>query len=151
MIDLFKGYGINVILKYKGVDKETVDAKVLEPQRKQFPIVDAYLKYKALQKEISTYGTSWKKFISPVTGRIHTTFQQLMDTGRLSCGNKRDGTPNLQNIPSDEETRSCFICEKGNIMIDADYSSQEQVVMANFSQEPNLLNFYKKGFTCTCA
>ena len=67
-------------------------------------------------------------------------------TLRLSSGNKRDGTPNLQNIPSDEETRSCFICEEGTIMIDADYSSQEQVILANFSQEENLINFYAKGF-----
>ena len=53
---------------------------------------------------------------------------------------------NLQNIPSDEETRACFIPEAGNVMIDADYSSQEQIVLANFSKEERLLNFYKKGF-----
>jgi hypothetical protein len=69
-----------------------------------------------------------------------------MDTGRLSCGSKRDNSPNLQNLPSDKETRSCFIAEKGNIFISADYSSQEQVVLANFSREENLINFYKKGF-----
>lgn len=69
-----------------------------------------------------------------------------MITLRLSCGNKYDGTVNLQNIPSDHETRSCFIPEKGCLMIDADYSSQEQVVLANFSKEENLLNFYRKGF-----
>jgi DNA polymerase-1 len=142
VIELFKDYGINVILKDKGEEKETVDAKILDPQRKDFKIIPLYLDYKAMQKEISTYGESWKRFINPVTGRIHTTFQQLMDTGRLSSGNKRDGAPNLQNIPSDTETRSCFIPESGNVMIDADYSSQEQVVLANFSKEDNLLNFY---------
>lgn len=147
VIQLFKNYGINVILKVKGQNKETIDAKVLEPQKKKFPILVPYLEYKGKQKEVSTYGLSWKKYINPVTGRIHTTFQQLMDTGRLSCGNKRDGTPNLQNIPSDNETRSCFIPENGNVMIDADYSSQEQVVLANFSQEKNLIDFYNKGFS----
>lgn len=68
-------------------------------------------------------------------------------TLRLSCGNKRDGTVNLQNIPSDDETRACFIPEKNCVMIDADYSSQEQVVLANESKEANLINFYSKGFT----
>jgi len=145
VISLFKEYGINVILKDKGVDKETVDAKVLEPQKNDFPILPLYLNYKGLQKEISTYGDSWKKFINPVTGRIHTTFQQLMNTGRLSCGNKRDGTPNLQNVPSDHETRSCFICEEGNILIDADYCGQETIVLANASKETNLIQFYEKG------
>lgn len=145
VIQLFKDYGINVILKDKGVDKETIDAKVLEPQVNKFKILPVYLKYKAKQKEVSTYGENWKKYINPVTGRIHTTFQQLMDTSRLSSGNKRDGTVNLQNIPSDHETRSCFIPEKDNLMIDADYSGQETIVLVNASKEPNLIQFYEKG------
>jgi len=146
VIELFKDYGINVILKDKGENKETIDAKVLEPQKKKFDIIPPYLQYKGKQKEVSTYGDNWKRYINLVTGRIHTTYQQLMDTSRLSSGNKRDGTPNLQNIPSDAETRACFIPGFGNILIDADYSSQEQIVLANFSEEENLLNFYKKGF-----
>ena len=147
VIALFKDYGINVILKDKGVDKETVDAKVIEPQKDKFTILPPYLKYKEKQTEISTFGDSWKAKISSVTGRIHTTFKQLMDTGRLSCGDKRDGTPNLQNIPSDLPTRACFIPEKGNVLIDADYSGQESVILANTSKEENLLNFYRKGLS----
>lgn len=146
VITLFKSYGINTTLKIKGETKETIDAKVLEPQRKKFPILGPYLDYKEKQKEVSTYGYKWKNYINPVTGRIHTTFQQLMNTGRLSSGNKYDGTPNLQNLPKDALTRSCFIPEIGCLMVDADYSSQEQIVLANFSKEPNLINFYKKGF-----
>ena len=145
-INLFKSYGINITLRFKGVEKESVDAKVLEPQKKQFTILPPYLKYKEKQTEISTFGDSWKAKINPITGRIHTTFKQLMDTGRLSCGDKRDGTPNLQNVPSDNEARACFVPEEGNIMIDADYSSQEQIVLANFSKEEKLINFYAKGF-----
>lgn len=68
-------------------------------------------------------------------------------TLRLSSGNKFDDSPNLQNIPSDNETRSCFISEQDYSFIDADYKSQEQVVLANASREQNLLNFYKKGFS----
>ena len=145
VINLFKEYGINVILKDKGVDKETIDAKVLTPQVKDFPILAPYLEYKAKQKDVSTYGENWKKYINPITGRIHTTFQQLMNTGRLSCGNKRDETPNLQNIPSDHETRQCFIPEEGNLIIDADYAGQETIILVNQSKEKNLIDFYAKG------
>lgn len=53
---------------------------------------------------------------------------------------------NLQNLPADDETRSCFIPEKGNVMIDADYSGQENIIIANFSKEEKLLDFYRKGF-----
>lgn len=146
VIELFKEYGINVILKAKGESKETIDAKILAPQKDLFDILPAYLDYKAIQKEVSTYGENWEKFINPVTGRIHTTFKQLMDTGRLSCGNKRDGTVNLQNIPSDHETRECFIPEDDCLMIDADYCGQETIILVNQSQEKNLINFYTKGF-----
>ncbi len=145
VIQLFKDYGINVTIKKRGETIETIDAAVLEPQIQKFKILKPYLTYKERQKEVSTYGLNWKNYINPVTGRIHTTFQQLMNTGRLSSGNKRDGTPNLQNIPSSHEVRSCFIPEKGNYMIDADYSGQETIILANKSQEPNLLKFYEKG------
>lgn len=145
VMELFKEYGINTTIKEKGEEKQSIDAKVLEPQKNKFEILPYYLNYKALQKEISTYGYNWKNFINPVTGRIHTTFKQLMDTSRLSCGDKRNNSPNLQNLPSDSSTRSCFIPEKNNIMIDADYQGQESIVLANLSKEPSLISFYDKG------
>lgn len=146
VIALFKEYGINVTIKKKGESIETIDAAVLEPQIDKFEILKPYLNYKEKQKEISTYGLNWKNYINPVTGRIHTTFKQLMNTGRLSSGSKFDGTPNLQNIPSSHDVRSCFIPENDCFMIDADYSGQETIILANKSQEPNLLKFYEKGF-----
>jgi len=147
VLKLFHSYGINTTIMMKGISKESIDAKVLEPQENDFPILTPYLKYKAARKEVSTYGYNWKRFINPVTGRIHTTFQQLMDTGRLSSGNKRDGTPNLQNLPSDTLTRSCFISDFNNLMAAVDYKSQEQIILANFSKEDNLINFYHRGFS----
>lgn len=147
VISLFKDYGIKVEMRIKGEIKETIDAKVLEPQVNQFTILRPYLNYKEAQKEVSTYGFNWKNYINPITGRIHTTFQQIMDTGRLSSGNKDDNAPNLQNLPGDKITRSCFIPENHNLMIDADFHAQEQVVLANFAKEPNLINFYQKGFS----
>jgi DNA polymerase-1 len=72
-----------------------------------------------------------------------------MNTGRLSSGGKdkimKVDLPNMQNIPADEETRSCFIAEPGNMIIGVDYSGQEQVVLANRSMDKNLLEFYDKG------
>lgn len=147
VILIFKEYGINTTVKEKGKSKETVNASVLEPQSKDFPIIKLYLTYKEKQKEVSTYGDSWKNYINPVTGRVHTTYKQIINTGRLSSGDKFDGTPNMQNIPKSGGFRECFIPEKDFVMVDADYSSQEQVLLANFSKEENLINFYKRGFT----
>jgi DNA polymerase-1 len=133
-------------LLVKGERKESIDSKVLEPQQDQFPIIKPYLKYKETQKEVSTYGYNWKNYINPITGRIHTSFTQILNTGRMSSGNKYENLPNIQNLPRGEDTRSCFISEPGNLLIDADYASQEQIVLANFSKEPNLLEFYHRGF-----
>lgn len=150
VINLFESIGINCDKVDKGTKKKSVDAKTLEPQKYDFPIIPIYLEYKENQKLVSTYGTGWFKHISAVTGRIHTRFNQLMDTGRLSCGgrDKNTGTqwPNLQNLPSDKLTRSCFISEPNHSYICADFSGQEQIVLANFCQDPALIAFYEKGF-----
>lgn len=146
VIPLFKSYGIKVTAYVKGEEKETIDAKFMAPQADKFAILPLYLAYKEIQKDLSTYGISWFRFINPKTGRIHTTFQQLMDTGRLSSGNKRDGTPNLQNLPSDEATRACFVASPGTVLIDVDYSGQESVVLTNLSKDENLIKFYNQGF-----
>lgn len=147
VIELFESIGINCTIKDKGVDKKTVEEKAIGKYIKDFPLLKLYFEYKAAAKLASTYGLSWEKMINPVTKRIHTSFQQLMNTGRLSCGNMRENKPNLQNLPADELTRSCFIAEPGYKYIAVDYSSQEQIVLANFSGEENLINFYRKGFT----
>ena len=147
VIELFENIGINCTIKEKGITKKTVEEKAIGKYKKDFPILELYFEYKAAAKLTSTYGLSWKSMINPVTNRIHTKFTQIVNTGRLSSGSSRENKPNLQNLPSDELTRSCFISEPGNDYIAADYSSQEQIVLANFSQEPNLINFYKKGFT----
>lgn len=146
VIPFFESLGINCTINKKGEKKKTCDAKHLSSQKNDFAILPLYLKYKEQEKLCSTYGLKWARFINPVTGRIHTTFKQLMDTGRLSSGSKTDGTPNLQNLPADDLTRSCFIAENGNKYIAVDYSAQESILMANMSSDRNLLDFYRRGF-----
>lgn len=149
VIRFFNLIGVNTKVKDKGEYKDTVEQGHLIKFAKKFPIIETYCKYKECQKDLSTYGENWFKLINPVSGRVHTQFKQLMNTGRLSSGGKdkimKVELPNMQNIPSDEETRSCFVADKGNLLIGVDYSGQEQVVLANRSMDRNLLEFYDKG------
>lgn len=149
VIPLFEDLGIDCTVIEKGVSKKSVEASVIEKQRKKSNLVDLYLEYKKAEKVVTTYGENFIKQINPVTGRIHSQFKQIMDTGRLSSGGKDKITKeeyiNFQNIPKDAETRGCFVSEKGNILIISDYSGQEQVVLANFSMDKNLLKFYDEG------
>lgn len=147
VIQLFKKLGINTYDEKE--KKDSIEAKNIEKYSNDFPIVKAYLKYKEIEKEVSTYGESFIRQINPVSGRLHTSFTQIMDTGRLSSGGSDKSTGekyiNFQNIPSDKETRSCFISEPGNVLVIADYAGQEQIVLANKSNDPGLLQFYDEG------
>ena len=77
--------------------------------------------------------------------KIHANFTQLMNTTRLSSGSDDDEnveSVNLQNIPADNITRSCFIPEEGDDLIDCDYTAQEDLVFTEMSREPKLIEFY---------
>jgi DNA polymerase-1 len=148
VIKLFEMMGVDVEIVDKGVVKKTTESSQLVKQVEEFPILETYIRYKECQKNIGTYGDNWLKLINPVSGRIHTSYKQLMNTGRLSSGGRNKATgeayPNFQNIPSDVETRSCFVAEEGNTLIGCDYTGQEQIVLVNKCLDENLLEFYRK-------
>ena len=147
VIPLFESLGINCTYYDHGEEKKSCSEKVLNFQIKDFKILQLYFEYKEATKKFSTYGYSWQKMINKDTGRIHTSFMQIMATGRLSCGDMDNNQPNLQNLPNDKYTRSCFIAEPGNKYIACDYSSQESIVLANFANDESLISFYRKGLT----
>jgi DNA polymerase-1 len=73
----------------------STSADVLEELRGQHPVVDWVLEYRELAKLKSTYVDALPLQVDPVTGRVHTSFNQTGSvTGRLASSN-----PNLQNIP----------------------------------------------------
>jgi DNA polymerase-1 len=147
VISLFKKLKIPTQIVEKGEKKDSVDSRHIEKHAPEFPFVRQYLDYKEAEKIVSTYGQSLIDAINPITGRIHTNFKQVMDTGRISSGNKDEGLPNLQNIPSDKETRGCFVSEAGHKLGISDYSGQEQIILANKCLDKNILKFYDEGLS----
>jgi len=146
-----KSLGVDTTTKDKktGKYKDSVDIKLLMPQINVHELIPKYIKYKKIGKIVSAFGESVIKQIHPNTGRIHTQYKQIMDTGRMSCGGKdriaKKEYVNLQQIPSDSRHREAFTAEPGNKLIVADYSGQESVVFANFCKDPEILEFYQKG------
>jgi DNA polymerase-1 len=126
VVQFFQRLGVDTKVVEKGVEKDTIEANHLTKFVTRIPIIVTYLEYKQAQKDLGTYGDNWLKQVHPTTGRIHTQFKQLMNTGRLSSGGKNgksgESYLNFQNIPSDTETRDCFTAEKGNLLIGCDYS-----------------------------
>lgn len=125
-------------LSYKG--KKSTNVEVLESIKDQNEIVELILRYRKINKLISTYLDGMLPYIEPKTSKIHTTYiQNFTSTGRLSSRE-----PNLQNIPvRDEESRflrKLFVSSfaDGSIM-SADYNQIELRLMAIFSGDENLL------------
>jgi DNA polymerase-1 len=146
VVEFFEAIGVNTTVVEKGVKKQTIEANHLIKFVDKYPIIKTYLSFKEAQKDIGTYGYNWIEQINPVSGRIHTQFKQLMNTGRLSSGGKSGDVKNFnfQNIPSDQETRSCFVAAEGNTLVGCDYTGQEQIVLVNKCLDKNLLEFYDK-------
>lgn len=99
-----------------------------------------YLLLSATAQSCTTFGEEWLKYVHPITGRVHSSYRQILHTGRISSNR-----PNLQNIPGEEEFRKCFIATKGYKLINADYSSQESRVLAEVSGDEKMLSFFNEG------
>lgn len=99
-------------------------------------IILNYLLLKKSEQAITTFGKDWLKYIHPITGRVHSSFSQIKNTGRISSD-----SPNVQNIPSDKEYRMAFI---GNL-INCDYASQESRILAEVCGDKDMLSFFNDG------
>jgi len=103
------------------------------------------LEYRQLSKLKSTYVDALPALLDPDSGRLHTTFDQTgTATGRLSSAN-----PNLQNIPIrtelGREIRAAFTAEPGYVLLAADYSQIELRLLAHLSEDPLLVEAYRRG------
>ena len=122
----------------------STNAEVLESLRYDHDVIEYILEYRSLTKLKSTYCDGLLKVIAP-DGRIHTSFNQVETrTGRISSLE-----PNLQNIPIrtplGRELRKFFIAGDGETLIDADYSQIELRVLAELSNDENMINAFNSG------
>lgn len=99
------------------------------------------LKIRRLEKINSSY---FENFIAKnVNGRIHPQIITMAAlTGRSSIKN-----PATQTLPSDSpEVRNCFLANTDDeVIISSDYSSQELRMSAHFSNDPGLIEAFRKA------
>ena len=122
------------------------DEDTLNALADKHPIINAILEYRGIKKLLSTYIDPLPTYISSVTGKIHTTFNQaLTATGRLSSSK-----PNLQNIPirteRGKEIRKAFVPSRPDgVLVSADYSQIELRIMAHLSCDQHLIAAFRNG------
>jgi DNA polymerase I len=123
----------------------STDADVLEQLALGHPLPARIVEHRVLAKLKSTYADALPALVNPRTGRIHTSFNQLVAaTGRLSSSN-----PNLQNIPVRTELgrriRAAFVPEPGWRFVAADYSQIELRILAHVCGEESLVEAFRRG------
>ncbi|MGH7413776.1 MAG: DNA polymerase I, partial [Candidatus Rokuibacteriota bacterium] len=123
----------------------STDADVLEQLALGHELPARIVEHRTLAKLKSTYADSLPTLVNPGTGRIHTSFNQLVAaTGRLSSS-----APNLQNIPVRTELgrriRAAFVPEPGWRFVAADYSQIELRILAHVSGEESLVEAFRRG------
>ena len=140
---LFEKLKMPVIKKTK--TGASTDEEVLSNLAMKYPLAEEILKYREYSKLKSTYVDALPDLINPVTGRIHTSFNQTVTaTGRLSSSR-----PNLQNIPIKTEEgrkiRKAFIpADRKDVLLSADYSQIELRILAHLSDDDNLIRAFKE-------
>jgi DNA polymerase-1 len=123
----------------------STDADVLEQLALGHELPARIIEHRTLAKLKSTYADALPTLVNPSTGRIHTSFNQLVAaTGRLSSS-----APNLQNIPVRTELgrriRAAFVPEPGWRFVAVDYSQIELRILAHVSGEESLIEAFRRG------
>ena len=124
----------------------STDAEVLEQLAPQHAVVARIVEHRELSKLLGTYVDVLPGTVDPETGRLHATFNQaLASTGRVITTD-----PNLQNIPIRTEVgqqirRAIIAGRPGTALLSADYSQIELRVLAEVTQDPGLLEAFRRG------
>lgn len=142
---LFEKLQIEAPKLKRGKTGVSLAASELEKMIGLHPVIDHILAYRELGKLANTYIDVLPTLISPVDGRIHTSFNQtIAATGRLSSSD-----PNLQNIPIrtplGRKIRSCFVAQSGSILLAADYSQVELRIVASLAQDKAMIEAFRTG------
>ncbi|MCX6755246.1 MAG: DNA polymerase [Candidatus Nomurabacteria bacterium] len=141
---LFEKMGIKSPKKKSASGSYSTNISVLEELEEENPIISEIMKYRELQKLLSTYIDVIPQMVGE-DSRLHAKFiQNGTTTGRFSSQD-----PNLQNLPikSDlgQRIRGGFVAQKGYKLTAFDYSQIELRVTAMLSGDHKMTEIFKEG------
>ena len=140
----YKKMNLPILAKTPSGQPSTAE-EVLQNLAQDFELPALILEHRRLSKLVSTYLDALPKKVHPVSGRVHTSYNQAVTaTGRLSSSD-----PNLQNIPIRTQEgrmiRQAFIASPEHLLFTADYSQVELRIMAHLSEDRGLIEAFHHG------
>jgi DNA polymerase I len=120
----------------EGIQISDTKKEMLIPLVKDHPILQAIIDYRRVTGHINKCKEILKN-IDPNTERIHPQYNQVVDTGRMSCSH-----PNIHGIPKLKKFRSLFVAPEGSKIIRADFSQIELRVAAEISGDSRMINAF---------
>ena len=132
------------ILNLLGLDVSSVGEEVISKIRNEHPIIPLLLDYSKKSKLYTAFGPKYKKYINPITGRVHYDINQILNTGRIATS-----SPNINQVPSKgllaKKIRNCFTAIENHKIVGGDYSGAELCLMAEFSQDSLWIDTINSG------
>jgi DNA polymerase I len=122
----------------KGIQIVGTKKHILLPLVKDYPILKQLIEYRSISVHMNKL-EEILSYINPTTGRVHPVYNQIVDTGRMSCSH-----PNIHGIPKQEKFRKLFIAAEGSRIIRADFSQIELRVAAEISGDPVMIKAFNE-------
>ena len=120
-------------------ERNSISRAALAPYQADFPCVETYLNWKYLVKREQMVGSMLEK--QGEDGFIRAGYMQCgAETLRMTSN-----TPNMQQIPRDEDFRACAKAPDGWVFLDADYSQAELRLAAEISGDEKMKKAYQDG------
>jgi len=136
-INLDSSQQLKDVCNSKGIQIAGTKREILLPLANDYPILQTIIEYRRITGHINKCKEILKN-IDSETKRVHPLYNQVVDTGRMSCSN-----PNIHGIPKLNEFRSLFVAPEGSKIIRADFSQIELRVAAKISRDPTMINAFK--------
>jgi DNA polymerase I-like protein with 3'-5' exonuclease and polymerase domains len=114
---------------------------ITNPQTPLKTFIEHLLEYKEVSKRGSAFGKKWLEENVDSDGKVRATLKiNRTTTGRFSCTN-----PNLQQIPSSQDFRDCFVGSDNYVIWGADLGSAELRILASLSKDKVMMEVINSG------
>jgi len=126
------------VFEKQGITLVSTTDEALSKYETQHSAIALLRRYKKLKKQLSTYGEKLKQQLSP-DSRLYGHWRLIgTDTSRMSCKE-----PNLQGLPT--LAKPFVKAPEGYTFIVADYSTIELRILAEITQDAEMMAAFKSG------